>query len=65
MNNVYLTRTAEGNVVRMCGNCAIYLSSIGMMVQDELGIYEPAPGVTWEQVRATAIAHHGKPEAKP
>jgi hypothetical protein len=60
-----LMRQPDKEVVRICGDCGEYLAAEGLLVADELGILEMAPGVTFEQVRATAMAHHGPSAGTP
>jgi hypothetical protein len=54
-----LMRQPDGEVVRICGDCGEYLATQGLLVRNELEILEMAPGVTFEQVRTAAMAHHG------
>jgi hypothetical protein len=54
-----LMRQPDGEVVRICGDCGEYLVEAGLLIHDELQILQMAPGVTFDQVRTAAMAHHG------
>jgi hypothetical protein len=53
----------EGNrVYRICGDCGEFLSSRGLIIADECGVFDLAPGITGELIKTAAMAHHGRGE---
>jgi hypothetical protein len=46
-------------ISRICGDCASFLRERHMVIPDDAGVLDPAPGYTAEQTRAAAFAHHG------
>jgi hypothetical protein len=55
-----MRETPTGPIFRICGDCGLFLSSRAMVIPDECGVLDLAPGITTEIVQAAARAHHGR-----
>ena len=48
-----------GRIYRICGDCGLFLASRAMVIPDDCGVLDLAPGMTPELIKAAALAHHG------
>jgi hypothetical protein len=56
-----LMRMPDGSVSRCCLDCTCYLFDMAMIVCDPLGVYDMAPGVTFEDARNAVKDRHPGP----
>jgi hypothetical protein len=49
----------DGAITRCCFDCVSYLLDQGMIVRDALGVYDLAPGITFDDTRKAVAGRHG------
>jgi hypothetical protein len=53
--------TGDGAIIRCCLDCTGYLLDKGMLRCDTLGVYNLAPGVTFDDTKKAVAEREGKP----
>jgi hypothetical protein len=61
-SSVPLMRMPDGAIRRCCRDCTVHLLERGMVLRDQLGVYEMAPGVTLEDTRKAVAGRHREDE---